>query len=385
MSRAASEGESRASYRYGPACIEVTTGDRDAGRWLREFLAPWFSLGSPGENPLRVRLTCSAPAFAALERRKAEASTLPYACFALDRQVIELSGWQQAAEIVIADPERSCFYRVRPGDVEIVAQPGGAGVRVGLMRVIREFAAARMLAQPGLLDLHAAAFTVAGRAVLLVGPKQSGKTTLLVDALASGRSKLLANDRVFVDTRAEPGRAFGVPTLVSLRAGTLRWFPSLPQGFPARPALLHASELAQQIEATQDAAAPLHLTLSPGQLAQRLGAGIATSAPIAAILFPVIAPTTARWSLERVSHDEGATWLRESLYGIAADPRSRTVFEAAALAPDCGQPARATLADRLASQIPLFRFRLGRHAYRDGAEPWLRELPLELARKRRVA
>jgi len=226
---------------------------------------------------------------------------------------------------------------------------------------------------------------VAERGVLLVGPKQSGKTTLLVDALASGRASLLANDRVFVDTRQKPGCAFGVPTLVSLRTGTLRWFPSLPQGLPERPALLHTAELAAQAGATSGVGMPLHLSLSPAQLAARLGAGVAACAPIAAIVFPEISAAASSWSLEAISREDGASRLRESLYGIAACPRLATVLEEAALGPSRGPSPRFSLADRLASRVPLFRCRLGRHAYRDGAGAWLRALPLEPASRRRSA
>jgi hypothetical protein len=379
----------RRSFRYGPACIDVATADLDAVRWLEEFLTPWFASGPPADGPLAVRLTSSASDVAALEREQATAALLPLPCFALDRELVELPGWARGDETVIADRERSCFYRVRRGSVEIVAQPGVRRARVALLRVVRELAAARVLEQAGILDLHAAACVVAERGVLLVGPKRSGKTTLLVDALASGRASLVANDRVFVDTRQTPGRAFGVPTLVSLRTGTLRWFPSLPQGLPERPALLNAAELAAQAGAAPVAAPaagmPLHLSLSPAQLANRLGAGVAACAPLAAIVFPEISAATSSWSLEAVSREDGASWLRESLYGIAAGPRPRTIFEEAALGPSRRQPPRLSLVDRLASRIPLFRCRLGRHAYRDGAGAWLRELPLAPARKRRIA
>ena len=385
MIRTASNEPGLAAYRYGPARIDVAASDADAARWLEEFLSPWFAVGPPGRSPLGVRLTYSATAFATLERRKAAASLEPRACFALDREVVELPGWTEDGDSVIEDLERDCFYRVRPRSVEIVARPGFKRVRVGLMRVVRELAAARMLERRSILDVHAAAFAVAGRGVLLVGPKQSGKTTLLVSALASGRASLLANDRVFVDVRQNPGRAYGVPTLVSLRTGTLRWFPGLPQGLPERPALLHASELEAQAGAASRDAAPLHLTLSPAQLAGRLGAGVAASAPIAAIIFPEICPTAASWSLEPVGLEDGASWLRENLYGVSTGLRSRTVFEDAALVPSRGHPQRAKLVDRLASGIPLFRCRLGRHAYRDGAEAWLRALPLEPIKGKRVA
>src|SRR5262249_21756687 len=151
--------------------------------------------------------------------------------------------------------------------------------------------------KPGVLDLHAAAVAVGERAVLLVGPKQAGKTTLLVDALASGRAQLLANDRVFVELSARAARAFGMPTLGSRRTGTLRWFPDRAHGLPERRGLLAAEELAAGAGGAPTAAARLHLSLSPGQLAGRLGAGVAAAAPIAAIVFSEIAPAATTWSL----------------------------------------------------------------------------------------
>jgi len=375
------------AYRFGPAVIDVEADDPDAARWLAEFLTPWFEVGAPGKGEFTVRLTCSAPAVAALERRQAAATCHPVACFALDSQVVSLPGWaEEDGGTVIADSERGCFYRVRRRSVEIVARSGLRRVRVGLMRVVRELAAARMLAQGNVLDFHTAAFAVGGRAVLLVGPKGGGKTTLLVSVLASGRAALLANDRAFVDASRHPGQAFGVPTLVSLRDGTLQLFPNLRRGFPKCPAWLHTAELESHDATTlEDDDAPPVFVLSPTQLARRLGVPTVRGGPIAAIVFPEICSAADVWSLEPVAPADGATRLRECLYGARSGSRSRTVFEEV-VGGRVGRPAEQnTLMDRLAAGAPLFRCRLGRDAYRDGADAWLRALPLGLASGARVA
>jgi hypothetical protein len=176
-----------------------------------------------------------------------------------------------------------------------------------------------------------------------------------------------------------------MPTLVSLRTGTLRWFPDLAQGLPARPALLSAAELAAGAGGAPAPGARLHLSLSPGQLARRLGADVAAAAPIAAIVFPEIAPAAVSWSLDAIAPADGATRLRECVYGRSSGARATTIFAALAAGPRRAEPPRAALVDRLAARIPLFRLRLGQHAYRDGAGLWLRALPLAAARKRRVA
>jgi len=367
-------------YRYGPAQIDVEADDADAARWLREFLSPWFEACPPGTSDFRVRFTGSASAFQALERRQAAATPQPLACFALDSQVVELPGWTDAEGTVLADAGHSCFYQLRRGSVEIVARPGIRRVRVGLMRVVRELAALRMLGEVGCFDLHAAAFAVKDRAVLLVGPKRAGKTTLLASALGSGRASLLANDRVFVETSRSPARAFGVPTLVSIRPDTLERFPSLESSIPGGPALLHAAEIEAFAADGSSDARPLKFSLSPAQLAQQLGAGILRCAPIAAIVFPEIAPTQARWSLAPVAREDAGARLRENLYGARLGPRSRTVFEDIVDGAPDRRREPAERVDRLADRLPMFACRLGPDAYRDGADAWLRALPLEAER-----
>ena len=382
MRRSARGRGIRTTYRFGPACIELTSDDAATARWLAEFVTPWFASGPPADRPLRVSFTASAAAHAALERRRASAALEPRACFALDREVVELPGWSEDGGVVIADRERGCFYRVRARSVEVVAQPDAQRARVGLLRVMRELAAAPTLAQHGVLDLHAAAFAIGGRGILFAGPKQAGKTTLLVAALASARASLLANDRVVIDTRGAM-RAHGVPTLVSLRTGTLRWFPGVARGLPERPALLDRAELAAS-PAAADLPAPLHLSLSPAQLARQLDAQLTASARLAAIVFPELSPATATGSIEPLPPEEGVARLRESLYGGGRAPT--TLFAQAALGAAAPlPPPGAEAIERLAARVPLFRFRVGPHLHRHGADAWLRRLPLEPARRRRVA
>jgi len=385
VKRTAGDARIPAIYRFGSACVELTSDDAASARWLAEFVRPWFASGPPAARPVRLAFVVSQAGYAALEQQRARAALEPYACFGLDREVVELPGFREDAGSVIADRERSCFYRVRARSVEIVAQPGEPRARVGLLRVLRELLAAPALAQRGALDLHAAAFAVGGRGVLLAGPKQSGKTTLLIAALASGRASLLANDRVVLETRGEL-RALGVPTLVSLRTGTLRWFPDAARGLPERAALLSRDELAASAPAPgADAAAgaPLHLSLSPAQLARQLGAGLAAAAPLAAIVFPELSPATLHASLEPLTRADGLARLGESLYG-GGRPAQTLLAQTALGARPLAPPGAAALA-RLAARVPLFRFRLGPHAYRDGADAWLRQLPLETPRRRRVA
>jgi hypothetical protein len=243
------------------------------------------------------------------------------------------------------------------------------------MRVVRELLVAGAKAADRLLDLHAAAFATAAGAVLLVGPKQAGKTTLLAYCLRCRRASLIANDRVLVDVQPVPPIAFGVPTLVSVRAGTLELFPDLRRTPNERPAVFHSEESAEGTSSDASATGPARdFGLSPAQLAQRCGSGTAGSAPIAAVVFPEMEMVSGGWSLEPLAIGVGANRLLDSRYGIRATSRPWTIF--ADMMGPCephGDDA-ATQAARLSAAVPLLRCRLGPGAYRNGADDLLQAL-----------
>jgi len=236
------------------------------------------------------------------------------------------------------------------------------------MRLVRELAAARVLANQAMIDLHAAAFVTRGRAVLLVGAKQAGKTTLLVHALSSGEASLLANDRTFVDVRR--GQALGMPTVVVVREGTVQTFPALARGLPPQAAYLHTGEM------TASAASPTQrLVLTPAQLAGQMGASIVPQAPIGAIVFPQISASVRGWSLEPMAAADAAVALRENLYGARSGPRTSTVIQDMLSSPSGSKDLPM---DSLVANVPMLSCRLGPDAYAENASAWLRALPLDL-------
>jgi hypothetical protein len=98
-------------------------------------------------------------------------------------------------------------------------------------------------------------------------------------------------------------------------------------------------------------------------------------APIAAVVFPRIAPEIDTSVFEPVPPAQGAARLRDCLYGARAQARVRTVFEHVASrmsAPD----DQAAVLDDLASRVPCLQARLGRRAYQCAPGEWLRALGL---------
>lgn len=364
----------RTGYRLGPTIIDVEVPDADSGAWLSEFLCPWADTTPHGRGDRIVRMTSSAGAFDGLERRQTRSSLRQVPCFALDSRVVDLPGWDDEQGTVVADAELGCFFRLAGRVVEVVARPGYPRARFGLMRVVRQMLAAPALAGGGLVNLHAAAFAVAGQAVLLAGAKAAGKTTMLIHALASGKADLIANDRVFINGSPGPAGVVGVPTVVSIRPWTLQVFPGLRHHAVERPACLRVGE-APQPRAVE--AGTREFALSPAQLALRLGARRVRGAPIAAVVFPIVSAVTGTWTFEPVSRAEAAVRLRECLYGARVARRARTVFEGS----DGGIPHReqreAAIA-RLAASVPCVQANLGPGAYRDGAGAWLQALGLDV-------
>jgi hypothetical protein len=360
------------AYRFGQAVLAVDAGDEATLRWLRESTSPWFTTVAASEPDARVRMVASADQFAALAARQAQSAVRPIACFSLASALVSYPGWSEPdGASVIADSEYGCYYRVLGRQVDIVARPHDPLLRVGLLRVLRELATLKTLAAPRMLDLHAAACVYRGLAILLVGGKRAGKTTLLAHVLSSGQASLLANDRLLLDVGS--AEAFGVPMLVPVREETERRFPALGRGLPRRAGLLHAGELAAVAATPADASA--RLVLSPSQFAGQLGAATVASAKVGVVVVPELSPNEAVWSLQPLARDEGVLQLCRAIHGSRPEPREPTVFESVVgSAPD---PAtQAMCVQQLADTVPLVSCRLGPDACRGQPRVWLRALPL---------
>ncbi len=332
-----------AGFRFGPVVVDVDGGSTAITEWLREFLSPAIGATTAGAGALQIRLTPSHGLYempAAGPSRTAR--SVP--CFSLDRRLIALPGWQDGETLVVADAHHRCVYGIRGRTIGVVGDPDDRLVRIALMRVVREALTAFRRARGSLLDLHAAAFETAGRALLIAGPRHSGKTTLLCYALISGRSRLIANDRVLVEAGDGPPEALGVPTLTSIRPDTIRFFPQLDS--LTEPGL------------------------SPSRLAAGLGASSVASAPLAGIVFPEFTDTVESWSLEELSDAEGMDRLDGCIYGGSRDAAVPTIFEELAGYSTSHTKPRA-LADRLSGRVRFLRCRLGSGAYHRPACEWM--------------
>lgn len=99
----------------------------------------------------------------------------------------------------------------------LVADMSGAG-RYMLARAVRSLLTT-LACSAGWVQVHASAFSFDGRAVLIVGDKGVGKTSMLLTALTRGAC-FISNDRVLIKDVGGVMMARGLPHSVTVRAGT---------------------------------------------------------------------------------------------------------------------------------------------------------------------
>jgi len=341
----------------GTVAVAVSSEDRGALSWLSEYLGPWFA-GTRRAADWRVRLSVASDPWALFEAGTPGA-VVERACFGLDAGVVSLPAVQCRGALRIADRERSCFFDLGPGRVELVGAADSPRWRFSAVLILLGIIAARMCRTS--LDLHAAALDRGGRGILVAGPKGAGKTTLATYLLGTGGCSLVANDRVFVAGPPSAPVVHGAPTPVKIRAGTLREFPALLKDFPplARPYLFRREEYRSATPAPGDWRRR-DVAMSPPQFLGQLGAEARESTGADLFVLPQVHDDHPGWSLTRLSDEELRSALRANRYGACSGRREATVFEEI----EDGSPADSVaLVESMAQCCRGYRLVLGRGAY----------------------
>lgn len=327
MGRIASDAATGASYAYGPARVEVRADAPDLLHWLDDFFLPGCAR-SPGRagDP---RVTVVGPDDPeALTADRAVIDEGPQPCFALDQSVVSHpSGRTRDGIRVIDDGQYGTRSLLGRDGVTVVRTDPAPRSRAGVMRVVRELVTAQAVAD-GQVQLHAALLERDGRAVVIAGPKEAGKTTLVARLAGLGVAALAANDRVLLAADDRGGwQAHAVGTIVSIRPGTRELLPALRGAFPdvASPAHLTDTELAAA--GTGPAADDARVRVSPAQFARAIGARRAGGGRVARIVLLGVDRQLDGYRLRPLATDPAARALRRAEYGSRPDGLPRTVFE----------------------------------------------------------
>lgn len=366
----------RRVFHYGGLGIGVTASVSHLA-WLEEFLSPHFVVRQ--DSPARCEVTLSSDRRRYEEVRSLGPRTGELLGFGLDSRDVRLERWCSRSPGQMAFDERfRTFYAVDPGArrVTLLSPPDDHDSRVPLMRVVRELAMnhARRHAGP---FLHAAGFALGDSGVAVAGPKRSGKTTFLVYALGALPARYVSNDRLLLlDTDQHP-RVRGMPTIVSVRRSSLRFFPRV-EGRLAEdgyPFYLRRCE-ARNGGPDADASGGPSRYLSPAQLCELLGADPVASVRLTSVVFPRITTGPGPLRMRRLNGSEAAGRLVGALFGIRSDPdrHASPLFDpqppGLERASSTAERERALAAcQRLASRASCYECSLGPEAYLDPRSP----------------
>jgi hypothetical protein len=371
----APQATSRLSLEFADVVVEIVSSDPAALDWLAEFLDPWWQPSRQAAD-WQVRVAVSANRYRAAVRDRLHHAA-ERGCFLFDQQVFPLPAWDAEGRTTVEDAERSLYFTVTEGEVDVVADPSTNRWRFPLVWILTEVAAVRLRRR--CLDLHAAAVVGSSGVIVIAGPKLSGKTTLALHLLAGG-ARWVGNDRVLLDGIGGEARLRGVPSAVKIRPDTAVRFPELGEVAGVdRPYLLSEAELtAAELAAARSActAADVDLALTPAQVATRFGVDRVAEAPLGAFVFPQVRADVRGWDVQPLSTDEVVAVLVGSLFGGRRQPNRATLFEA--LAGGAHTPTAEQI-EAAARAAPGYRILLGPDAYDDDdLAEWI--LGSELAR-----
>jgi hypothetical protein len=354
--------------RYLGLRVRVESADTRDLTWLQEFVAPPFEVVDAGGWNRAVSFEVETKQHAALmDLGTDHGVTAP--CFALDQQLVHHPVWaSRSGERIVYDQEFDVFYHVRAGalHVRVVTAEGNRAARIGLMRVVRELGMSYVWRSGGIVA-HAAAVRLGDEGLAIVGPKGAGKTSLLTFLLRHRDAQYVSNDRVLL--RIENGRPLlrGLPTLVSVRSGTLAMFPALRDQLATR-SYDHSTGLR---EAAPDSSEIPRLathggrSLSPGQFCELLGVTRVTQTLLTGLLFPRVSGGRGGIELEPLSPGVAAVKLGNFLLRMGRSPETRSIFDFAVDEPIARDPPLQARCRALTSRVQCFECRLGQDAYRD--------------------
>lgn len=365
MSRAnaGSMSMARATFAYQGIKIGVIVEALEDIEWLAEFLVPWFSISD--ESPDISVKVCTDPKRYERQMKRGSAGGVLKA-FMMDTNCIELPEWNAAVQTVaIFDEKHSVFYLVSPKHIELLRAHTRICVRMRLMRVLRELAMGTAQLSGGRF-IHASAFVIDGKTAIITGPRLAGKTTLLSYMLATTGAEFLSNDRLLIKGDEVSMQAKGMPTIVSIREGTMNMIAGLRRnleisGFSAKMTLKEARE-----------SGPLKVFparegrhgVSPSQFCTLLGCDPVRAAPASALIFPRQTGCTGTLMLRRLEPGQTKERLQKCLFGnIGPGHLSQTFtinpegFHRSQVMPD------DTLLERLAGSLPGFDCELGQDAF----------------------
>jgi hypothetical protein len=334
--------------------------------WLEEFFVPQFGMEDGVAADWEITVTLDSDRYERLASLGPSGEEL--LCFALDTRDIHLPRWNADSPAKVVFEEKSeTFYllEAEARRITLVSRVDGGRSRIAVMRVVRELAMNRAQRDGGVI-LHASAFSLGGRGVIVTGPKGAGKTTLLMYALQATPSEYVSNDRVLLRLDGGP-RIRGIPTIVTLRQPTLDFFPPVLErlresGYTIRLTRREASEQsASELAAHRDG----RRSIAPSQFCDVLGVKSTAGARPAGLIFPRLSDRTGPIRLSRIPREPAAERLYDSLFGVRKLRTTSPLFSDAPEQPPFDREKLKAACKTLTSEVRCYECELGPDAYSD--------------------
>jgi hypothetical protein len=361
----------RRVFRYEDLSIGVHSYEDSHLDWLEEFLSPQFGVENGTAADWELTLALDGDRYDEIIRLGPKQDEM--LCFALDTRDIRLPRWNSSSSAdVLFDERFDTFYLVeaRARRITLLSRVDGGDARLALMRVVRELAMNHTQRNGGVI-VHAAAFTVGSRGVIVAGPKGAGKTTLLMYALQSTPSEYVSNDRLLLSLDDRGPRIRGIPTIVTIRQSTLRFFPTVLERLQERGYTVRLTRREARKRRPSDRAVGHDgpRSLSPGQLCALLEAPSTAGAPVTAVAFPQLSDRAGPLRLTRIPKKRAAKRLFDSLFGVRKLRTTSPLFSDAPDQPPFDRDRLEGACAALTSTVPCYECELGPDAYTDPRSP----------------
>ena len=310
------------SLTYAGVCTAYHSDEVTTGAWVARFFEGYFVPTDTREADATVYSTSDPALFSSLQsltsgrpvpaQRDYVEMPLTDAVTLVHTRATKVTPHEDVYRLLFAQQRRMVL--VTSARLEVRQEEG-----MQALRALTKW----LLLERGWVPMHSACAAKGSQAVCITGHKASGKTSTLLNLLATNGCDLLAIDKFLVRDAGAPLEVCGLPGKGGIRVGSailhprlLEWLGADDPSFFSHIGAREVQQIAASntVEQLRDRKEKIHLL--PTELAQVFGVSIRPRAPLGLILIPVfdLSADTAR--LDPVDAEQAATMLTECYAGL---------------------------------------------------------------------